>query len=214
LLQDIPRSIYGGGVAIKRGRYASGVKRREEILFAAYQLISEHGHHAVTMKSVADAINVTEPALYYHFPTRDELFVEVLKYRDNQSMTNEAVAHPGYDAMIENMRHAQLQPWLMALYSEFAARAIDPEHAAHQFFIDHYDGLRAVAVDAIDAWLGEGHGVSEVEAERIMLEVAAAADGLQSRWLVSRNFDIADHIASVIERLAPRSARNLTSADH
>jgi AcrR family transcriptional regulator len=201
-------------MAVKRGRYASGVKRREEILNAAYELIREHGHHAVTMKAVADAINVTEPALYYHFPTRDELFVEVLRFRDDQSRTNEVRAHPGYDAMIENMRHAQLQPWLMALYSEFAARAIDPGHPAHEFFIDHYQALRAVAVEAMDAWLGEGHDVDAVEAERIMLEVAAAADGLQSRWLVSRDFDIADHIASVIERLAPRSVRSLTDSAH
>jgi AcrR family transcriptional regulator len=53
---------------------------REQILQAADELFIERGFKGVAMRDVADAVQVTQAALYYHFPGgKGELFVETLR---------------------------------------------------------------------------------------------------------------------------------------
>src|SRR5262249_20090442 len=53
---------------------------RRHILAAAERLFIERGFKGVSMKDVADAVQVTPAALYYHFPGgKGELFVETIR---------------------------------------------------------------------------------------------------------------------------------------
>jgi len=54
--------------------------RQIEILEAAIQLTSEAGIQKLTIRNVANAVGVSEPALYRHFTNKHELLVAILEY--------------------------------------------------------------------------------------------------------------------------------------
>ncbi len=52
---------------------------REKILEVSEKLFTEHGYRAVSIRDIANACNVTNAALYYHFKNKDDLFEKVLE---------------------------------------------------------------------------------------------------------------------------------------
>lgn len=61
-----------------RARRGEGDKLRQEILEAAHALLVETGSQdAVSIRAIADRVGVTPPALYMHFPDKDQLFFEL-----------------------------------------------------------------------------------------------------------------------------------------
>jgi len=62
--------------------------RQIEILEAAIQLTSEAGIQKLTIRNVAAAVGVTEPALYRHFSNKHELLVAILEYLEQKIAHN------------------------------------------------------------------------------------------------------------------------------
>lgn len=59
---------------------AKSGESREQLLQLAEALFSERGYTAVTLRDIAEAFDVRQAALYYHFPDgKEQLFVEVIK---------------------------------------------------------------------------------------------------------------------------------------
>ena len=52
------------------GRRSDTKKRIQEV---ALELFSERGYDKTTLKEVADRLNITRPALYYHFKTKEDI---------------------------------------------------------------------------------------------------------------------------------------------
>lgn len=53
--------------------------RSEQIVDAAIQLLSQGGIEALTIKKLAKAVGVSEPALYRHFESKVDILVAILK---------------------------------------------------------------------------------------------------------------------------------------
>lgn len=53
--------------------------RSEQIVDAAIQLLSQGGIEALTIKKLAKAVGVSEPALYRHFESKIDILVAILK---------------------------------------------------------------------------------------------------------------------------------------
>lgn len=53
--------------------------RRGEILDAALVVFAEKGYEGGTMRDIALLVGVTEPAIYRHFASKEELFLELLR---------------------------------------------------------------------------------------------------------------------------------------
>ncbi|MGO1117464.1 TetR/AcrR family transcriptional regulator [Rhodovibrionaceae bacterium A322] len=51
--------------------------RREEVLTAAAQLFSRNGYDSTSMRDIASAVGMLPGSLYYHFPSKEELFVAI-----------------------------------------------------------------------------------------------------------------------------------------
>lgn len=51
---------------------------RQRILAAAARLFSQAGYEATTVKDIARACELTDPALYYHFPSKREILNALL----------------------------------------------------------------------------------------------------------------------------------------
>lgn len=54
-----------------------GGGRREHILAEAQKLFVAHGPQHVTTRQIANAVGISQPSLYAHFPTRDAIGVEL-----------------------------------------------------------------------------------------------------------------------------------------
>ncbi|MDD3366111.1 MAG: TetR/AcrR family transcriptional regulator [Sphaerochaetaceae bacterium] len=55
-------------------------ERQQEIIGVAMQIIVEKGAQKLTVRNVATAIGVSEPAIYRHFKNKHDLLVKLLEY--------------------------------------------------------------------------------------------------------------------------------------
>lgn len=56
----------------------SSIDRKLQILTEATRLFSEFGYDKVTIKTLAEACGITEPALYRHYKSKDDIYDTVL----------------------------------------------------------------------------------------------------------------------------------------
>jgi AcrR family transcriptional regulator len=54
-------------------------QRREQLMEVATRLFARNGYEATTTFAIAEAAGVTEPILYRHFKSKQELFVAIVK---------------------------------------------------------------------------------------------------------------------------------------
>jgi AcrR family transcriptional regulator len=54
-------------------------QRREQLIDVATRLFAKWGYEATTTAAIADAAGVTEPILYRHFESKQELFVAIVR---------------------------------------------------------------------------------------------------------------------------------------
>jgi AcrR family transcriptional regulator len=65
-----------------RSRRGQGERLRSEILAATGRLLAERGdENAVSLRMIADAVGVTPPSIYLHFPDKDTLIEAVCEER-------------------------------------------------------------------------------------------------------------------------------------
>lgn len=55
-----------------------GDRTKEKILKAARALIAKHGFWNVSFQQIADQCHINQPAIFYYFPTKEDLFQAVL----------------------------------------------------------------------------------------------------------------------------------------
>lgn len=85
-------------VVAGRGRRGHGEQTREEILAATEALLlASASEDEVSVRAVADAVGVTPPAIYRHFPDKAHLIFEVCT-RQFQRLGEEVAAVAGPDA--------------------------------------------------------------------------------------------------------------------
>jgi AcrR family transcriptional regulator len=54
-------------------------RRRRQLVVAAIELFGAQGFHDTSMDDIADEAGVTKPVLYQHFPSKRDLYVELLE---------------------------------------------------------------------------------------------------------------------------------------
>src|SRR6187401_3601331 len=61
-------------------------QRREQLIEVATKLFARSGYEATTTAAIAEAAGVTEPILYRHFKSKQELFVAIVSEMSDQTM--------------------------------------------------------------------------------------------------------------------------------
>lgn len=174
----------------RRGPYAKGVARRIQTLTAAETLVLERGHEATTMRLVAERVGVTEAALYYHFPSKDVLLVELLRFRDERSRARFEGVDP-VETLLRIVEENQVEPAVIRLIASMAAGASDPQHPAHDYFQERYQRLTREFSAGLKGRLG---GLPDERVAEIANLLIASADGLQTRWLIDPTTDMVAHL--------------------
>lgn len=63
----------------KRNQRGEGDKLRAEIIDAALRLLDQQPHSELSLRAVAREVGVTAPAIYPHFPRREDMIAEVVR---------------------------------------------------------------------------------------------------------------------------------------
>jgi len=58
--------------------------RRQQIIETVLELVAAQGAEAVTFQLVADAIGVTQPAVFRHFPTKEAMWLAVMDWLEER----------------------------------------------------------------------------------------------------------------------------------
>ncbi len=173
-----------------RGPYRKGVERRREILAAAAQLFAEDGYTHSSMRELAKRVNLTQPGVLHYFADKSELLVEVLNLRD-ASVAGHLDSIGATDVVQrsrEIARHAAENAGLTTLFMTLAAEAVEPNHPAHEYFVNHF---RAVEEDPRE-WPEDGvpRNPDGVATTTIAILAAAIQDGLQMAHPYKPDLDV------------------------
>lgn len=192
-----------------RGPYAKGVAKREEVLTTALEVVSERGFGGASVKELADAVGLTPAGLLHYFGSKDELFVQVLRKRDEVDTARflpDAGSDPGelMTAFVSLIRHNAEVPGLVALFSRMAAAADDPSGPAHDYFAARGANLRTQMAGILAQLQADGQVSDRVPAEMLARMLQALADGLQLQWLVDPDFDMGAGVEALFELLQSR----------
>ena len=181
----------------RRGSYAKGIAKREEILSRALEVIAAEGYAGASVKAIADDVGLSQAGLLHYFDSKDELFTEILRKRDEVDAAHFGTVdvddvraedlRSGYVAVI---RHNAV-PGLVQLFSRLAVEATDPQHPAHEYFLQRSVGLRTMYIDALTRAQAEGALSASVDAELIARIMQAVADGMQLQWMLDPDVDMA-----------------------
>ena len=200
----------------RRGSYAKGVAKREEILERALEVIAREGYRGASVKVLAEAVGLSQAGLLHYFDSKEELFTEIVRKRDEVDMRHygpdafEGTSVPelreGYVSVI---RHNTDVPGLVQLYSQMSVDAADEQHPAHKFFIERGENLRGVFASVIAARAESGEITDRIDPETLARIFQAVADGLQLQWMLEPDVDMAGIVAQLFDALTqPNTDRN------
>lgn len=189
-----------------RGPYRKGLERRREILAAAAELFAESGYTHSSMRELAKRVNLTQPGVLHHFSDKSELLVEVLNLRD-ASVADHLSSIQADDIVIrsrEIARHAAENAGLTSLFITLSAEAINADHPAHQYFVDHY---RATEDDPHE-WPQEEapSPPDQLDEKTIAILTAALQDGLQIQRRYKPELDVVGTIDAFWQLVAAARA--------
>jgi AcrR family transcriptional regulator len=185
----------------KRGPYAKGQERRDEILRAAAEVISREGYRGASLSQIGRSIGIDSAHIIYYFSSREVLLQEVLRIWDQGNVIDVAADTDIFAWLIEAARRNTQTPGLVQLYTAFAAEAADPAHPAHHFFVSRFTTLQGYSADAIRKRQAAGSVRPTLDADHAAMMLIAQSDGLQVRWLVDRSIDMAAALAIEIDLL-------------
>ena len=173
----------------RRQSYAKGRAKRDEILAVAFDSFSAHNRESATLAEIAKAAGVTRSTLLYHFNSREELFAEVVRWRDEVDKLRDPPEGllPGYVALAA---HNSSVPGLVHLFTTLSAEATTSDHEAHAYFEERYATLTRRLTNEIRTAQAEGAVTSDVDASVLARIYVAAMDGLQIQWLYDPSTDM------------------------
>lgn len=183
----------------RRGGYAKGIAKREEILTRALDVIANEGYRGASVKELAAAVGLSQAGLLHHFESKDELFAEILRKRDEVDAEHYGgpVQHEGNSledvraGFLGILRHNSQVPGLVELFSRMAVDAAASDHVAHDFFLDRGASRRALLSHTFRAAQQSGDIPASVDPDTLARLFQAVADGLQLQWMLDRDVDMA-----------------------
>jgi AcrR family transcriptional regulator len=178
--------------------YPKGIAKREEILRTALEVVAQNGYAGTSVRQIGEAVGLTNAGLLHYFDSKDHLFAEILRTRDVVDTSDARFGTDALEAFLRIVEHNADVPGLVQLYSRLSAEAVDPAHDAHDYFVQHYDAARRALAESLRSPQWAGALRSEADADRLARLLLAASDGLQTQWLLRRDFDMAAELRYLI----------------
>ncbi|MGX9901386.1 TetR/AcrR family transcriptional regulator [Arthrobacter sp. SA17] len=131
---------------------------------------------------------MSQTSLLYYFPSKSELLLGVLNWRD--SITGDGTAPPDpeetlVDAVIRQARFNEEIPGVIELYTVLCAESVTDGHPGRQYFTERFELLRRSYARRFTQLAEEGRLRPGVEPEAAAASLIALWDGIQTQWLLS-----------------------------
>jgi AcrR family transcriptional regulator len=158
-------------------------------------VVAREGYHGASVKELAEAVGLSQAGLLHYFDSKDELFVEILRTRDEVDMAGHAGAVEAVDldemrdGYLEIVRHNARVRGSSSCSPGLAADAANPEHPS-RFFAERGAGLRDRWAGTIADAQAEGRIRSDVDPVLAARLLQAVSDGAQMQLLVEPELDM------------------------
>ena len=103
---------------------------RDHILDKAEELFTEHGYKSASIREIASKCGVTNAAIYYHFPNKESLFVEVMQRHAKKLREKMAAAGENITSSRERLV-AMLTAYIDAIAGQHAPIFMIRKNARH-----------------------------------------------------------------------------------
>ncbi|PZG23634.1 TetR family transcriptional regulator [Micromonospora craterilacus] len=165
---------------------STGGGTRERIKAVALELFTEQGYEATSLREVAERLNVTKAALYYHFKSKDEIVTSVVEDRLERM-----------DALIA---WAESQPATLATRRAVIERYADAMFSSEQPSVMRFFEQNQTALKSLSAgreMRGRMFRLATVlsagnESPGAQLRAALAIFAVHGSWFAVRTPDITD----------------------
>jgi AcrR family transcriptional regulator len=186
---------------------AGTLERRRRILRAALVTFGSKGYSNGPLTEIAEQVDMTHAGILHHFGSKDQLLIEVLKFRDETDVEDLAEQRipDGIDLFRHLVRTAfanEQRPGIVQAYAVLSAESVTDGHPGRAHFEQRYTTLRGEIADAFRLVCAErGLAVPET-VDRAAASILAVMDGLQVQWLLARDdVELAETSAFAIEAL-------------
>lgn len=173
--------------------------KRDEVIAVALELIALTGYSASTTSELAAAAGLPEAQLIDLFGSREALFAEVIRRRDELD-AGQFVGELGptvadFGRTIGRLvRQNSRVPGLVQLFSSVIAESTPADHPSHGFVVDRYRQADTMVTDALERIVADGYADRDMPSPMIAVLLTALIDGLQTQWLYDRRLDMGAHI--------------------
>ncbi len=185
-------------------------ERKAQIVDAALRLADEHGPDALTTEMIADAIGLTQPALFRHFPRKDDIWTAVANRlcEDMAEARARAVA-PGMSAPVTVVAIAVAQAGNIEATPGLASILVSREmhvrnEALRTGLAANQKALHAELAAAIADGQAKGDFRGDLDSSDAAFLVIAIVQSLALRWsLTGRKLKLAietDRLAKLLVR--------------
>ena len=171
-----------------------------------------------TVKHLADAVGLSQNGLLHYFGSKDALFAEILRHRDEIAAIqvdaeNKDFAEDLADSILEAVDDQISSPGMAQLALRLTGEATEPDHMAHEYFRDRYEAIRLVVHDALTRLKADGRLSPEVDPDAVAALVFASWDGLQIQWMYDKSIDVRANMAYLLRTLGIETTGPATAGD-
>lgn len=206
-----------GQLPARHSESAEAARTRREIVDRAWWLFAEHGYDGVQVSRIAEEVGVATATVHYYFPTKRDIFVEVLRYSVKLAFDRQSAQLSAIDDPLERLRtlvrlqspvgrrgRAEWSIWLQVWNSVTVTGEPEAQHGG---------GYRRwwTTVREIVAEGQRRGGFREQPLDEAVDALTALIDGLGVRVLTG--MATADQMAQHIDRYIDRNLRPLAGSE-
>jgi AcrR family transcriptional regulator len=192
-----------GAVQAARGRL-----QREAIVDAAIQVFASRGFRGGALALVADRVGLTAPAVLYHFGTKENLLLAVLKERDRRAVelgqTAPAEGLASLRGLVRFAEQSQTEPGLTALHTVLQAESFEPGSPAHRYFRVRSRNLRRFVEQTIRDAQQTGEARADIDPVATGDQFVAFLEGAAMVWLIDPAVSLVELYRNYIDGLIER----------
>ena len=155
--------------AAREPQQPGGHDTRQRILAAARSLFAEHGYSGTSVRMIARTLQITDPAIHYHFPTKQDLYDALLVEPDYGELPLD-MANVTRAALIEQVMH--LFGWWTAR-PEFGQMLLREQLAHHEASLTFMATADESWATGVTAPLRTLFGRPAIELSEMLYEVMA-----------------------------------------
>ena len=182
-----------------------GQATRARIVEASIRAFAARGFRGVSIDAVAAEVGVSRQGVLHHFSSKVDLLIAVLEQHERDNALELAELFAANDRVLEATMRAYVRTHvksrgLIRILLVLAAEAIDPEHPAHDYFVERYRYVRAGIARWIAGEQAAGRLITALPPERLAAVVVAVLDGLQLQaYLDDSAIELEQTLADLLE---------------